>query len=115
MPSTVATALATHRELAVAEEDRARSVARFREAFEIATSRYRYGLTPYLDVLLVQQELLPAETLLAETRFARLEALVELYRALGGGYRLGDGEWPRRAALGEDDAGGEAGAAGATH
>ena len=33
-----------------------------------------------------QQQLFPAENALAQTRFARLQTLVQLYRALGGGW-----------------------------
>jgi multidrug efflux system outer membrane protein len=44
-------------------------------------------------VLQAQQQLFPAENALAETRFERLATLAELYRALGGGWRLEDAEW----------------------
>ncbi len=39
-----------------------------------------------------------AETSLARTRFDRLASLVQLYKALGGGWRLADPEWSARTA-----------------
>ena len=93
----VATALAAYRELALAEREQARAVAAYREAVRIANSRYLSGLADYLEVLQAQQQLFPAETVLAETRFERLAALVELYRALGGGWQLPDADWAGRA------------------
>ena len=94
----VSTALVAYQKLGDVERERARSVASYREAVEVAGSRYRSGLADYLEVLLAQQQLLPAENALAETRFERLATLVELYRALGGGWRLADAEWRRDAA-----------------
>ncbi len=85
----VATALVAYHKLAEVEAEQARAVAAYREAVELAGTRYRSGLSDYLDVLQAQQQLFPAENALAETRFARLATLVQLYRALGGG-------WPER-------------------
>lgn len=93
----VSTALAAYRELAEAEREQARAVEAFREAVRIAGSRYLSGLSDYLEVLQAQQQLFPAETALAATRYERLAALVELYRALGGGWQVADGEWAGRA------------------
>jgi multidrug efflux system outer membrane protein len=70
-------------------------VAAFRDAVSLASSRYLSGLSDYLDVLEAQQNLFPAENALAASRFARLATLVQLYRALGGGWQLADEEWVR--------------------
>ena len=89
----VGTALAAYRDLAEVEREQARAVWAYREAVQIANSRYLSGLADYLEVLQAQQQLFPAETALADIRFERLAALVELYRALGGGWQLPDAEW----------------------
>lgn len=89
----VSTALVAYDRLADVERQQARAVASYREAVRLAGSRYLSGLADYLEVLQAQQQLYPAERSLAEIRFARLATLVELYRALGGGWRLPDAEW----------------------
>ena len=42
-----------------------------------------------------QQQLFPAENALAQTRFSRLSNFVQLYKALGGGWDIGDPAWIR--------------------
>ena len=69
-----------------------------RDAVGLANSRYLSGLADYLEVLQAQQQLFPAENALAQVRFERLATLVELYRALGGGWRLTEDEWSSRSA-----------------
>ncbi len=93
----VATALVAYHKLAEVEREQARAVAAYREAVELAGSRYLSGLSGYLDVLQAQQQLFPAENALAGTRFARLAPLVQLYRALGGGWQLTNSQWTGRA------------------
>jgi outer membrane protein TolC len=44
-------------------------------------------------VLQTQQQLFPAEILLAQARYNRLATLVQLYRTLGGGWQLADPQW----------------------
>jgi multidrug efflux system outer membrane protein len=48
--------------------------------------RYTSGLSAYFEVLDAMEQLLAAENALARTRRDRLVALVQLYRALGGGW-----------------------------
>jgi multidrug efflux system outer membrane protein len=86
----VSTALVAYSKLAEAEEQQARAVEAYREAVRLANLRYVAGLSDYLEVLQAQQQLYPAENILAETRFERLATLVELYKALGGGWKLSD-------------------------
>jgi outer membrane protein, multidrug efflux system len=95
--SEVSTALVAYQKLAEVERQRARAVAADRQAAQIANQRYVAGLSSYLDVLQAQQQLYPAENLLAQARYDRLATLVQLYRALGGGWKLGDAEWPAAA------------------
>jgi outer membrane protein, multidrug efflux system len=57
-----------------------------REAFEISQLQYRQGTTDFITVLQAQGTLFSAEDVLAQTVLARLQALVHLYEALGGGW-----------------------------
>jgi multidrug efflux system outer membrane protein len=53
----------------------------------LARQRYDVGLSNYLEILLADQDLFDAELELARTRGAQLNAVVQLYRALGGGWQ----------------------------
>ena len=57
-----------------------------REAAELANVRYEGGVTSYLEVLYNEQELFNAELGLAQARRNELLSVVQLYRALGGGW-----------------------------
>ena len=50
----------------------------------LASLRYESGFSAYFEVLDAQEQLLAAETSLAQIRRDRLIAVVDLYRALGG-------------------------------
>jgi outer membrane protein, multidrug efflux system len=69
---------------ALAEQDTA--VLASREALTIAELRYTSGLTSYLNVLDAQRTLLAAEVAQSRTLGVQLVAVVQLYRALGGGW-----------------------------
>jgi multidrug efflux system outer membrane protein len=97
----VSSALVAYRKLADVEREQARAVREYREAVDLSTWRYSSGLSDYLEVLLARRQLFPAENALAQTRFERLATLVELYRALGGGWRLPDAAWASRDAAGD--------------
>ena len=56
------------------------------EAFRIAELQYREGTIDITQLLQDQQALFSAEDSLEQTKLARLEANVSLYRALGGGW-----------------------------
>jgi multidrug efflux system outer membrane protein len=64
-----------------------RAVAAYREAVRVATERFIAGRASYYEVLLAQQQIFPAETALARTELGQLLAVVQLYKALGGGWR----------------------------
>jgi multidrug efflux system outer membrane protein len=89
----VSTALIAYQKLAEVETQRARAVAAYREAVRLSNERYGAGLSAYLEVLQAEQQLYPAENLLAQARYNRLVTLVRLYRALGGGWKLTDAQW----------------------
>ncbi len=57
-----------------------------RQSLRVATNRYRAGYAPYLDQLDAQRQLLSAELTLIQARADRLNALVALYQAMGGGW-----------------------------
>ena len=51
------------------------------------------GLASYYEVLEAQQLLYPAEISLSETSRDRRLAIVQLYRALGGGWNFDNTQW----------------------
>jgi outer membrane protein, multidrug efflux system len=53
----------------------------------LATNRYRAGYSPYLDQLDAERGLLSVDLALVQSRADRLNAVVSLYQALGGGWR----------------------------
>jgi multidrug efflux system outer membrane protein len=69
-----------------------REVDSAREAFQISQLQYRQGTTELLTVLQSQQTLFSAEDQLAQITLARMQAVVHLYEALGGGWIEQDGE-----------------------
>jgi NodT family efflux transporter outer membrane factor (OMF) lipoprotein len=68
------------------EDHLTREVAAAREAFQISQLQYREGASDLLTVLQAQQTLFGAEDQLAQTTLARMQAVVRLYQALGGGW-----------------------------
>jgi multidrug efflux system outer membrane protein len=63
-------------------------VSAYQEAVQVALQRYKAGEAGYYELLQVQQELYPAEVLLAQTQRDELVSIVQLYKALGGGWDL---------------------------
>jgi multidrug efflux system outer membrane protein len=84
-----ATALVAYQKFAEVETERTRAVDANREAVRLSNLRYTAGLSGYLEVLQAQQQLFPAEIQLAQARYNRLAALVQLYQVLGGGWKQG--------------------------
>ena len=89
----VSDALAVLAKLSQAEAAQAKSVKGLEDAVSHANDRYLYGLSSYYEVLESLQELYPAQNKLAQIRRDRLLAYVQLYKALGGGWNLTDGQW----------------------
>lgn len=56
-------------------------------AFARASNRYREGYSPYLEQLDAQRSLLSAELALVQVRSDRLQSVISLYQALGGGWQ----------------------------
>lgn len=63
------------------------SVADLEESVRLSNMRYRGGTTTYLEVLDGQRSLFDAELTLAEARGDEYRSIVQLYRALGGGWQ----------------------------
>jgi NodT family efflux transporter outer membrane factor (OMF) lipoprotein len=61
-------------------------VGALRESVNLSELRYRGGLDSYLQVLDAQRNLFQGELTLARLRQQELAAIVQLYRALGGGW-----------------------------
>jgi multidrug efflux system outer membrane protein len=72
------------REVRVRQEQ---TVADLAESVRISIMRYRGGTTTYLEVLDGQRSLFEAEITLAQARGAEYQSLVQLYKALGGGWQ----------------------------
>jgi multidrug efflux system outer membrane protein len=68
-------------------------VAALREAVSLSLLRYTAGRASYFEVLEAEQLLFPTEDALAQTQRDQLLAVVNLYKALGGGWSLSDVEW----------------------
>ena len=62
-------------------------VADLEESVRLSITRYQGGTTTYLEVLDGQRSLFNAQLTLAEARGNEYQSLVQLYRALGGGWQ----------------------------
>ena len=62
-------------------------VRALQDATSLARLRYDTGLANYLEILIADQQLFDQELLLARARGGQLNAVVQFYRALGGGWQ----------------------------
>jgi multidrug efflux system outer membrane protein len=62
------------------------------EATKLSNMRYRGGSTSYLEVLDSDTRFFSAQLSLAQAHLRELQALVQIYRSLGGGWELPHGE-----------------------
>jgi outer membrane protein, multidrug efflux system len=83
----VSTSLTDRLKLIDTVKEKTRSVEGYREAVRYATTRYMSGLSSYFEVLEAQLDLFPAENSLAQSQRDQFLAVVNLYRALGGGWK----------------------------
>ena len=67
---------------------RATQVQALRSAYAMSDQRYQSGVTSYLELLDAARSLFSAQLLLVQVQAQYLTATVNLYRALGGGWRL---------------------------
>jgi NodT family efflux transporter outer membrane factor (OMF) lipoprotein len=86
----VADALASHTKTRQQRMEQERLVEALAESARLARQRYEGGLDSYLPVLDAQRNLFQGELELARLRELELRAIVQLYRALGGGWDNGE-------------------------
>ena len=89
----VSDALIASQKLSALEEKQKVEVAALTESEAIANRRYMGGLANYYEVLEAQQLLYPAEFSLSQTSRDRRLAVVQLYKALGGGWNLDNAQF----------------------
>jgi len=82
----VADALNLQQKLIEEKKQQAIAVKLLVKATKLSSRRYTKGLSNYFEVLDAQQELLSAEYNLARTERDRLLAVIQLFKALGGGW-----------------------------
>jgi multidrug efflux system outer membrane protein len=68
-------------------ESQEQTVKDLQESVDVSLMRYRGGTANYLDVLDSQRSLFQAELTLAQARNNEYQSLVQLYKALGGGWK----------------------------
>jgi multidrug efflux system outer membrane protein len=73
--------------------EQTRAVRAYEESVKVALQRYVAGKASYFEVLDAQLQLYPAENALALTELNRRTVVVQLYKALGGGWNLTNPEW----------------------
>jgi outer membrane protein, multidrug efflux system len=89
----VSTSLSAHQQLARAYREQLKSVEAYRESVRLSFIRYDSGLSSYFEIVDAQIQLYPAESTTVTYDLGRKLAVVDLYRALGGGWNLSDSQW----------------------
>ncbi|MEW6367702.1 MAG: efflux transporter outer membrane subunit [Acidobacteriota bacterium] len=82
----VADSLVTYQTLQSQIEAQTRQVEAGQTYLRLTDKRYRGGVSSYLEVLDAQRQLYAAEIGLAQGKLAQLQSVVQLYKALGGGW-----------------------------
>lgn len=82
----VSNALISRQKYAETRVQQEKQVEALRKSVKLSMDRYTIGVSTYYEVLEAQQQLFPAEISLSQTRVAQLNAVVDLYRSLGGGW-----------------------------
>jgi outer membrane protein, multidrug efflux system len=86
----VSTALSAHQELGDSPKQETRSVNAYQEFVRLANTRYDRGLASYFEVIDAKLDLYPAQPFEIQYDLERKVSLVNLYMALGGGWKLSD-------------------------
>ena len=74
-------------------DKQAEAVQAYEESVKVSLQRYIAGKASYYEVLEAQQQLFPAQNALAQTELYRRTVILQLYKALGGGWNLSDPQW----------------------
>ncbi|MPS72639.1 MAG: efflux transporter outer membrane subunit [Chryseobacterium sp.] len=83
----VSDALVSNESLKAQEEKASEQVTTLKSGIQSAEKLYKSGLVNYLEVITAQGNSLQAELNLASIKRQRLSSIVDLYRALGGGWK----------------------------
>ncbi len=83
----VSDALVALDQLGVQREASGRVVKANRERLRVTRARYLSGVTSYFEVLDAERQLFDSEVALSQVARTQHQAVVQLYRALGGGWR----------------------------
>jgi outer membrane protein, multidrug efflux system len=89
----VSNALISREKYAETRAKQTRAVEENETAVQLALKRYSQGFASYLEVLDAQERLYPTQVALAETELKLRLVIVQLYKALGGGWKLSDEQW----------------------
>jgi multidrug efflux system outer membrane protein len=94
----VANALVARQKLGQVRDRQERAVRAYEEAVKLSTQRYSSGRASYYEVIQSQLLLYPAQISLAQTKRDQFIAVVQLYKALGGGWNIPAAGWTGPAA-----------------
>lgn len=83
----VSDSLIAHARLKEQRDQQELLVEALSESARLSNARYRGGLDSFLQVLDAQRNLFSGELVLAQLQLAELDSVVQLYRALGGGWQ----------------------------
>jgi multidrug efflux system outer membrane protein len=83
----------------MAYREQLKSVEAYRESVRLSFIRYDSGLSSYFEIVDAQIQLFPAESTSVTYDLGRKLAMVDLYRALGGGWNLSDSQWTNTAGV----------------
>jgi len=89
----VSNALISREKYDAIRTEQTKAVSSYDESFRLASMRYDQGFSSYYEVLEAQQQLYPAQQLLAQTELNRRLVIIQLYKALGGGWNLTDAQF----------------------
>jgi len=76
-----------------------RQVRALEESIDVSSVLFQSARADYMEVLLTRRDALDAEMELIETRRRQLGAMVDMYQALGGGWRQEPAEVPRETGI----------------
>ncbi|MBS0357230.1 MAG: efflux transporter outer membrane subunit [Proteobacteria bacterium] len=82
-------ALVSVRQNGEAEDAYTKAMEAAKRALQLAQTRYEHGYSAYLDVLVAQRTANDATLAWVQNRQARLSSTVDLFKALGGGWKAG--------------------------
>lgn len=87
--SNVESALIAARQTAVQQQRQSEAVSKARRAYEFAQAEMSAGTVNVLTVLNTENALFSAQDSLVQVQYSQLQALVDLFTALGGGWHQG--------------------------